>query len=345
MANILITGGTGYLGIPLVKRLHTLGHNLKLLIRESSNISPFKGLNNIEYHIGDVRDLESLSQASEQVDLIYHLAGYVKIWAKDNSIYDEVNVKGSENIAKVALERNIPLYYISSFGALGPNPPDGNGEPCNETFEHIDFFQNDYERTKFYGREKIRVYMKKGLKTIIFYPGFVFGPGDFNIYGEMMFDIIAEQFLGLPGKGESIFCMAYLDDVIEGLVSVIKKDNLVGQSFMLGGENISIKDYLNLIAEIAEVKKPRHFPFWSGVLFARMCKLKAKMGSGKKIPYITPDMIVGMKYNWAYSSKTAIEKIGYKITPIREALAITIEWYKNFIKTHGTNKKKIGIRR
>ena len=314
-------------------------------MRETSDISPFEDLKNINYVIGDIRDIGSIHKAADNVDLIYHLAGYVKIWAKDKSIYDEINVGGSENIAKVALAKDIPLYYMSSFGALGPNPPDGNGEPCDENFEHVDFFQNDYERTKFYGREVIKEYMQKGLKTIIFYAGFVFGPGDFNLYGEMMFDIVAEQFLGLPGKGGSIFSMAYLEDVIEGLVSIINRDDLIGQSFMLGGENININDYLNLIAEIAEVKKPRHFPFWSGVLFARLCKLKAKLGSGKKIPYLTPDMIVGMKYNWAYSSQTAIEKLGYKITPIREALAETILWYKDFIKTNGKSKKKIGIRR
>ena len=200
MTNILITGGTGYLGIPLVKSLHDLGHNLKLLIRESSNITPFKDLKNIEYIIGDIRDLESLHKAAENIDLIYHLAGYVKIWAKDKSIYDEININGSENIAKVAIAKNLTLFYISSFGALGPNPPDGNGEPCDEDFEHVDFFQNDYERTKFYGREVIKDYMQKGLKTIIFYPGFVFGPGDFKIYGEMIFDIVRGKFLGLYTK-------------------------------------------------------------------------------------------------------------------------------------------------
>jgi nucleoside-diphosphate-sugar epimerase len=342
MVSILITGGTGFIGIPLVKRLYELGHKLKLLVRETSDISPFKGLDNIEYITGDVRDIESIYKAVNGVDLIYHLAGLVSIWAKDKKNYYNINVEGAENIAEVALKNNLILFYMSSFGALGPNPIDST-EPTDESFPHVDFFINDYERTKYLGREKIKEYSEKGLKTVIFYPGFVYGPGDFNIYGEMVFDIVADQFLGLPGKGDAIFCMTYLDDVIDGMVNLIDREDLIGQSFVLGGENIKIREYLNLIADIAEVKKPRKLPMWAGVLYGRLCRFKANLLK-KRVPYITPDMIIGMKYNWSFSSKSAIEKLGYRITPIREGLTKTIEWYKNFIKLHGKNKKKIGIR-
>jgi len=342
MANILVTGGTGFIGIPLVKKLHQLGHNLKLLVRESSNTAPFEELNNIEYITGDVQDISSLEKSVDNIDLIYHLAGYVKTWAKDKAFYYNINILGAENIAKVALENNVPLMYMSSFGALGPNPVNST-EPTNENFQHVDFFINEYEKTKYLGREKIKEYIEKGLKSVIFYPGFVYGPGDFNIYGEMVFDIVAGQFLGLPGKGESLFCMCYLDDVINGMVSVIGRDDLYSQGFVLGGENIKIGHYLDLIAEIAGVKKTRHFPKWLGVIYARLSKSKT-IFSKKRIPYITPDMIIGMDYNWTFSSESAIEKLGYKITPIRDGLTMTVKWYKDFINANGKKKKKIGIR-
>jgi len=342
MAKVLVTGGTGFIGIPLVKKLNSLGHDLKLLIRENSNITPFEGLDGIEYYKGDVREINSLYQAVKDVDLIYHLAGYVKIWAKEKTSYYDINILGAQNIAKVALEKNIPLLYMSSFGALGPNPVD-NLNPTNENFPHLDFFINEYEKTKYLGREKINEFSEKGLKSIIFYPGFVFGPGDFNIYGEMMFDLVAGQFLGLPGKGDSLFCMTYLEDVTNGMVNAIGREDLYGQGFVLGGENIKIGDYLNLITEIAGTKKPRHFPRWLGLLYAKLCKFKTNF-SKKRVPYITPDMIIGMDYNWAFSSKSAIEKLGYKITPIRDALKSTVKWYKDFIDANGKKKKKVGIR-
>jgi len=342
MAKILVTGGTGFLGVPLIKKLSSLGHKLKILIRDSSNTDPFENLTNIEFFNGDVREINSLYEVTNDIDLIYHLAGYVKIWAKDKASYYDINVLGAENIGRVALEKNIPLYYMSSFGALGPNPIDSD-QPTDETSQHVDFFINEYERTKFLGREKINEFIEKGLKSVIFYPGFVYGPGDFNIYGEMIFDIVAGQFLGLPGKGESKFCMTFLEDVIDGMVKVIGREDIYGQGFVIGGENIKIGAYLDLIAEIAEVKKPRRFPRWLGLIYARLCKFKT-IFSKKRVPYITPDMIIGMDYNWTFSSNSAIEKLGYKITPIREGLTSTVKWYKDFINANGKKKKKIGIR-
>ena len=151
MTNILITGGTGFLGIHLVKRLSTLGHNLKLLVRETSDVSPFQGLKNIEYVNGDVRDIDSINKAVDNVDLIYHLAAYTKMWSKDKSIYEEVNIKGAENVAKVVLDKNKRLIYISSFIALGATPT----EPVDENYESEEGLLLDYAKTKFQAKKLI----------------------------------------------------------------------------------------------------------------------------------------------------------------------------------------------
>ncbi|MFX0140611.1 MAG: NAD-dependent epimerase/dehydratase family protein [Candidatus Hodarchaeota archaeon] len=328
--NILITGGTGFIGVHLVKRLYEDGHNLTLLVRETSDISPFEDLKNINYVTGDIRDIVSLRKAADGVDLIYHLVAYVKIWAKDPLIFDEINVNGAENIAKVAIEQNKKLIYISTFMAIGPNSID-NKVPLEETHEHEeDFFNSDYERTKYYGKKKIEEYIQKGLKTVLISPGFVYGPGDFNIYGQMLIDIISKKFMGLPGKGNALFCMAYIEDVIDGLVTVMERDDILGENFILGGENIPIGDYLDLVAEIADVKKPRHLPMSLGWVYARLCETKTKIT--KKMPDVVWPMLRGMKYNWAYSSEKAINKLGYKITPLREGLQKTVKWYQNYLE-------------
>ncbi|MFX0072549.1 MAG: NAD-dependent epimerase/dehydratase family protein [Candidatus Hermodarchaeota archaeon] len=336
MKNILITGGTGFIGSHLVKRLNSMGHKLKLLVRETSDLSPFEGLSNIEYFYGDVRDSKSLYQAADGVDLIFHLVAYVKIWAKDPSIFDDINIGGAENIAKVALEKDKKLIYISSFMAIGFNPID-NKEPLDETHEHNeDFFNSDYERTKYYGKKKIEEYIQKGLKAILISPGFVYGPGDFNIYGQMLIDICSENFMGLPGKGNALFCMAYINDVIDGLIKVMDRDDIIGEHFILGGENVAVGDYLDLIAEIADVKKPRHVPMALGWAFAKACEAKAKIN--KKMPEIVWPMLRGMKYNWAYSSQKAINTLDYKITPLKKALKDTIDWYQDYLEKE-KNKK------
>jgi farnesol dehydrogenase len=327
MANILITGGTGFIGVPLVKKLQGLEHNLKLLIRESSNTEYFQNLDNIEYQIGDVRDYESLQKATENIDLIYHLAAYTRMWAKDKDIIEDTNVKGTENVAKIALDKNIRIIYISSFIALGATSID----PVDETYECEDGLYLDYAKTKFQAKKLIHEYIDKGLNATIFYPGIVYGPGDFNIFGQTIFDITRRKFLGCPGKGESIGSFVYINDVVNGVVNVIDREDLKGETFILGGINSKFGDWLDLIAEIAEnKKKPRHFPMSLAKLYAVLCETKTKLT--KKMPYINRPTVKMINHNWALSSEKAIKTLGYKITPLREGLEHTIKWYKDYIE-------------
>ena len=325
MAKILVTGGTGFLGVPLVERLNELGHDLRLLVRETSDISPFQKLKNIEYVIGDVRDIESLNKAVENVDIIYHLAAYTRMWARDKSIFENVNIIGTENVAKIALNKKIRLIYVSSFIALGATP----AEPVDETFESEDGLFLDYAKTKFQAKKLIKDYISRGLNATIFYPGIAYGPRDFNIFGQTVLDIAAKSFMGCPGKGINIGSFVYVDDIADGLASVLDRDDLKGEEFILGGVNTVFSDWLDLIAEISgNKKKVRHFPMSLALMYGWLCEAKTKFT--KKLPYINRPTIKMINYNWSYSSEKAIEKLGYKITPLREGLEKTIEWYKDF---------------
>lgn len=328
MANILITGGTGFIGIPLVRELQKKGHSLKLLIRESSDITPFQDLDNIDYIKGDVQDIDSLYKAVKDVDKIYHLAAYTGIWAKKKSFYYDVNVKGTENIANIALEKDLPFYYMSSFTALGPTPP----EPVDETHENENFYM-EYEKSKFQAKKLVKNMISNGLKGVIFYPGIVFGPGDFNIFGRMLYDVMRGKILPLgvcPGEGDSMTCLSYVNDLANIMVGIIDRDDIFGEDFILGGENVLFREYLNLIAEISRGKKAKKLPFWITMVYAWLLEVVASIS--KKVPYLTRSTLKAIKYHRSYSSKKAIDKLGYKITPLRDALIETINWYKDFNK-------------
>ncbi|TXT60705.1 MAG: hypothetical protein BAJALOKI1v1_1230009 [Promethearchaeota archaeon] len=331
---VLITGGTGFIGTHLVKKLYDLGYKLRLFVRESSDVSPFKEFNNIEYFIGDIADAEDISRATEGIDVIFHLAAYVAIWAKNKSIYNETNIKGTENIAKIALEKNIRVLYVSSFTALGPTPR----EPVDESYEKDDEFYLEYERTKFEAKKLFEEYFEKGLNGVVFYPGIVYGPGDFNIFGEMLYDIVRGKFLGCPGKGDSIACFSYVDDVVNAMISVLENEDITHEGFILGGENIEFIDYLNMIADIAGKKQPRHFPMSFAKLYGWLCEVGAKITGN--IPYITRNTLDTFELNRAYSSKKAQEKLNYQITPLKKGLEETIQWYKEYIDKNSKNKHK-----
>jgi farnesol dehydrogenase len=328
MANILVTGGTGFIGIPLVKKLQSLGHNLKLLIRGNSDISSFKNLENVQFVIGDVQDVNSLNNAIENVDVVFHLAAYTGIWAKNKLIYHDVNVKGTENIAYVVLKHNLKLFYVSSFTALGPTPP----EPVDEIHEKEQFYM-EYERSKFEAKRLIKALIPKGLKVVILYPGIVYGPGDFNIFGRMLYDVMRGKILPLgmcPGEGGSMTCLSYVYDISNILAEIISREDIFGDDFILGGENLQFREYLNLIAQIARNKDARKIPFWLAMTYAWLLELKAKFN--KKVPYLTRGTLKAIKYHRSYSSKKAIDKLGYKITPLKEGLETTIKWYQDYLE-------------
>ena len=168
-------------------------------MRENSDISPFETLANIEYVHGDIQDIESLRKAALDVSTIYHLAAYTGISAKKKTLYYDVNVKGTENVANIALENDLKMIYVSSFTALGPTPP----EPVGETHENEQFYM-EYEKSKFQAKKLVKALIPKGLKVVTFYPGIVFGPGDFNIFGRMLYDVMRGKILPLgvcPGEG------------------------------------------------------------------------------------------------------------------------------------------------
>jgi nucleoside-diphosphate-sugar epimerase len=322
---ILVTGGTGFIGVHLVKKLYELGYNLRLLVRETSDVSPFKNFENIEYFVGDVIDLGSIKKATENIDVIFHLAAYTGIWAKDKSIYDNINVKGTENVAKIALKKNIRVLYVSSFTAIGPTPE----EPIDESYEKADEFYLEYERTKYEGKKVIQEYIDKGLNAVLFYPGIVYGPGDFNIFGEMLYDIVRGKFLGCPGEGDSMACFSYVHDVVDAMITVLEREDINKEGFILGGENIEFVEYLNMIADIAGKKEPRHFPMAFAKLYGWICELGAKITGN--IPYITRDTLNSFELHRAYSSEKAKKEIDYKVTPLKEGLKETVAWYEDYV--------------
>ncbi len=217
---------------------------------------------------------------------------------------------------------------MSSFTALGPTPQ----EAVDETHENENFFM-EYEKSKFQAKKLVKSYIPKGLKVMIFYPGIVYGPGDFNVFGRMLFDVMRGKLLPLgicPGKGEAITCLSYVNDTSKALADVINREDLFGEDFILGGENVKFKDYLDLIAKIGRNKKARKLPFTIAMVYAWFLEVKAKFN--KKVPFLTRPTLRAIKYHRSYSSKKAIDKFGYKITPLKEGLEETIRWYKDYIE-------------
>src|ERR1022692_4645904 len=121
MKKILITGATGYIGHQLTKKLVGGGHYLHVLIRLKSDAALFDG-QNIKVFYGDITQPATIREAIRGCEQVYHTAGYAKLWAKDPSIFYEINVKGTKNVFQEALNAGVrKLVYTSSAAVFGPS--------------------------------------------------------------------------------------------------------------------------------------------------------------------------------------------------------------------------------
>ncbi|MBL7147638.1 MAG: NAD(P)-dependent oxidoreductase [Nanoarchaeota archaeon] len=224
--NILVIGGTGFVGKYLVKELIRNKYNIRCLVI-NKKLEPIK---NTEFVYGDIRNKDSLKKAVENIDVIIHLASIIN--PKDPNIYN-VNVNGSKNLIKVCDKQKI--IYISSAAVKNK-------------------FLDNYGKTKL---EAENLFLNSNLKTIVLRPGMIYAkdsPGFNHIlrYTNMF------PFIPIVGNGKYNISLVYINDVIKTIINIIKKDIFNNKAYDLTGEKISFNNLVSLIS-----KKPNiHIPIF-----------------------------------------------------------------------------------
>ncbi len=228
---VLLTGGTGFLGRSVARRLRVAGHDLRLLARPSAKLD---GLPEAEIVTGDVTDRDSMRRAAEGCAAILHMAAVVKMWAPDPGVFDAVNVGGLRHALDASRDAGARLVYTSSFIAIGPTGP----EPATEERLHPgDRYRNDYERTKAEADALARAAAAAGDDVVMLYPGVVYGPGamtDGNLVVKMVADHMNGRLAGIIGPGDRLWSYAFVDDVASAHVTALER-GLRGERYFLRG--------------------------------------------------------------------------------------------------------------
>ncbi len=330
--NIMITGATGYIGHELVRALINQGNTLHIIYRGASayklNDLPVfqKQTDHIKFFEGDLTDQAVLEKAMDGCSQVYHVAALAKAWAKDESIFDEVNIEGTRKVLEAAKNTGVKrVVFTSSGGTLA----ESNHEPADEETPRSDFFYNPYERTKYQAEQVVKNFASNDLETVIVNPTRVFGPGLLTVSNaatRLISYYIQGKWHFVLGNGKAVGSYVYVKDVIDGHLLAMKHGRS-GEQYILGGENLSFNEYFNTIGEVAgEKQKLFGIPISLAITFARFQTLKAKL-TGKP-PMITPDWVTKYSKNWACSSEKAKKELGYTITPFKQALEETIEWLR-----------------
>ncbi len=306
--NVLVTGATGYLGQAVVRALHSAGHTLGLYGRSVAS----SGLPGTP-RTGDIRDLASLRKAAQGADAIVHMAALVAVWRRLPSEFDAVNVGGLTNVIAAARALGTPrVVYASSFLAL---PPADAARPGR---------WNDYQRTKVdAGRLAARA-VEEGFQIIPLCPGVVYGPGPLtegNLIGRLLDDHLRGRLPGLVGA-DRIWSLAFVDDVAAAFVAAVER-GAIGKQYMIGGVNAPQVRVFEIVRRLTGRRLPIRIPGWTATLAA--LAYEARAGVFGLPPRLTTGTLEILLRDWPLPCDIAQRELGYRITPLEDGVARTLE--------------------
>jgi len=322
---IFITGGTGFIGQKLARRLADEGNEVVALIRSKGKAKDLEH-ENISFVEGDLFNIGALEVGMHETDEVYHLAAFASVWAKDDT-FSKVNIDGTLNILNAAKKKGVKKVLVTSTaGVIGP-AIDG---PVNEdTPRQVDFF-TDYESTKYESELKIKEYVANGQHVVIVNPTRVYGPGPLNVSNSVT-KLIKQYTEGkwkfIPGDGMSTGNYVFVEDVINGHILAMAKGR-TGERYLLGGEDATYYELFDTIAEVGG-KKYKLYNMPLGILLA-FGKIQLFLANtfGRQ-PLITPGWVRKYLYKWSVSSAKAQKELGYEVTSLKDGIQKTVDWVRS----------------
>jgi len=317
---VFVTGGNGFIGSRVVHLLKAGGHDIRCLLRETSDTSRIAGIE-FERHLGDLRDVDSLVEGMTGCDAVIHLAS-LSAWDQIRSpIMRTIVVDGTRNVLEAATAcGKLRVVFVSSCTAVGATKtPVVMDESATFDLPNEPFV---YANAKV-DAEAIcaEFFEQENLPVVIVNPCEVWGPNDDDfITAEYARDTL-KDWPALTVDGGT--ALAHVDDVAAGIVSAIAKGR-PGERYILGGENIAAPALTRMILDCAGMKKwvvqlPNGLTLWA---------IRAMANVGLPTP-VNPDLLAHAVMYWFADSSKAEQELGYTYRPARETVQDLVDWLKS----------------
>ena len=320
----LVTGASGFVGSAVVRHLLDEGMRVRILVRPTSDRKNVEGLN-VEICEGDLRDSASLEAALKGCHALFHVAADYRLWTpRPRDLYLS-NVEGTRNIMRAAGEAGVErIVYTSSVATLGLNK---DGTPADEnTRVHLRDMIGHYKRSKFLAEEVVREMVNTDrLPVVIVNPSTPIGPRDIKPTptGRVIRDAARGR---IPAYVDTGLNIVHVDDVAAGHLLAFRRGR-IGERYILGGENLRLKEILTRIAALTGRKPPR-IQLNQDLLmpFAYLAQGIARLTGGWE-PQLTVDGLKMSRKLMFFSSRKAETELGYHARPAQEALRDAVQWF------------------
>lgn len=321
---VLLTGGTGFLGSAVARALITRGVRPRILVRPGSPRSNLAGLDH-EVVEGDLTDPASLDFALQGIRSLFHVAADYRLWSPDPTMAMRVNVEGTRSLMRAALAAGVTrIVHTSSVATLKVA---GATAPVDETAPLApDAAIGAYKRSKTLAERLVEdMVARDGLPAVIVNPSTPVGPRDIRPTptGRLILDAARGQ---VPAFVDTGLNFAHVDDIAEGHL-LAHEHGRIGERYILGGENLTLRVLLAEIARLTGRRAPRIrlpraplFPLaWAAEAMARV--------TGKE-PLLTADGLRMSRHHMYFTSAKAQQELGFRARPALEGVADAIAWFR-----------------
>ena len=320
---VFLTGATGFVGSHVAKIYADAGAELRLLTRSSSNLSALEGLT-AETVVGDLREPESLRSAIRGCEAVVHVAADYRLWVRDPKSMYAANVDGTRELLRIAREESVRrVVYTSSVATMGFKK-DGTIVDENSPVS-IDDMIGHYKRSKFLGEQEAIKAARAGQQVMILNPTTPIGAGDVKPTptGRIIVDFLNKKF---PAYVDTGLNLVDVGEVARMHLVALDKGT-PGERYILGGENLTLKQILDRMSSITGLPSPTmKVPNAVAMAFAFFDENITGRLLGKE-PRATVEAVrMGQKMMFASSAK-AERELGFKILPVYSALRAAIEWF------------------
>ena len=319
---MLVTGATGFVGNHVARFLERQGERLRVLVRESSDLTTLEGLA-AERCIGDLLDRPSLRRAAQGCSTVFHVAASYKLWSPDPGQMYSVNVEGTRNMLQAANRAAIERFvYTSSVGTIAPSR---DGSPVTEQSpSSLNDMTGDYKRSKYLAERLVhRAARKMDMDIVIVNPTAPVGERDFKPTptGQIVLDFLEGR---MPAYVDTGLNLVDVRDVARGHWLAAQRGR-AGERYLLGGENLSLRQILETLAEISGRRAPRiRLPYRLAWMAGAACSLWS--GISKKSPAIPMEGVRMARRSMYADCRKAHRDLGLRPAPVRDALARSIGW-------------------
>jgi dihydroflavonol-4-reductase len=317
-----VTGGTGFVGAHVVRRLVERQDRVTCLVRPTSNRKLLEGLL-VDIAIGDATDIDSLLPHLAGIDELYHVAADYRLWARDPSEIYRSNVEGARCVLEAARRKGARrVVYTSTVGCLGL-PKDGS-PGSEDTPVARDELVGHYKKSKYDAEQVALEYAASGLDLVIVNPSTPVGPGDIKPTptGKIVLDYLRGKMRAFVDTGLNVIAV---EDVAEGHLLAAAKGR-AGEKYILGNRNMTLKEILEALARVTGGRAPSLRIPHCVALCAAVADTALSRLRGRE-PEIPIEGTLMARKKMFFSSAKAVRELGLPRSPVEHALARAVEWF------------------